>query len=155
MPREMSKPGMFRSILVAFDGSRDSVRAVELASSLALRSGAELTVVHVFASPSIALSATSGMPPPDFGVMETASREAGEKTLAEGVRIASVSGVKAKGELIEASSTVEAIVELSASIKSDLIVVGTRGMTGFKKLIIGSVSSGVVSHAHCPVLVVR
>jgi nucleotide-binding universal stress UspA family protein len=34
-------------------------------------------------------------------------------------------------------------------------VIGTRGMTGFRKLVLGSVSSGVVSHASCPVMVVR
>ena len=46
-------------------------------------------------------------------------------------------------------------MEFAASEKADLVVTGTRGMTGFRKLIMGSVSSGLVNHAHCPVLVVR
>jgi nucleotide-binding universal stress UspA family protein len=37
----------------------------------------------------------------------------------------------------------------------DLIVVGTRGKSGFKKLLLGSVASGVVTYAHCPVMVVK
>jgi len=46
-------------------------------------------------------------------------------------------------------------VDFAAHKKADLIVTGTRGMTGFKKLILGSVSSGLVNHAHCPVLIAR
>ncbi len=151
----MSEPGKFAKIVVAFDGSKDSVKAVELASALATKFGADLTVVHVFASPSVAFSAASGMPPPDYGEMEDAAKASGAKTLDQGVRLASASGVKAKGELIESSSVVQALVEFSSDQHADLIVVGTRGMTGFKKLILGSVSSGLVSHSHCPVLVVR
>jgi len=53
------------------------------------------------------------------------------------------------------TSTVQGIVEFASNEKVDLIVIGTRGLSGFKRLLIGSVSSGVVAHAHCPVLVVR
>jgi len=50
---------------------------------------------------------------------------------------------------------VETIINHAAKEHVDLIIVGTRGLGGFKKMLIGSVSSGVISHANCPVLVVR
>jgi len=145
----------FTKIMVAFDGSRDATNAVRLAASLSKKFGADLVVVHVFGSPSMGLSAASGMPLPDYTELEDAAKASAEKVLAAGLQVATDSGVKAKGELKEAPSVVEALVEYAAREKVDLIVVGTRGMTGFKKLIMGSVSSGLVSHAHCPVLVAR
>ena len=50
---------------------------------------------------------------------------------------------------------VEAIVDTASKEKSQLVVIGTRGMTGLKKVLLGSVSNGVVNHSPCPVLVVR
>ena len=145
----------FTRIMVAFDGSKDATNAVRFAAALSKRFGAELIVAHVFGSPSLGLSAASGMPVPDYSELEDAAKVAGQKVLAAGVQLAADAGVKATGELKEAPSVVEALVEYAAEQKVDLIVVGTRGMTGFKKLIMGSVSSGLVSHAHCPVFVVR
>ncbi len=145
----------FGTILVAFDGSKDSQKAMGIACSLAMRFASELTVVHVFTSPSVGYSATSGMPIPDYKVLEDAKKAAAKEVLSKGVQLAAQEGVVAKGELIEAPSVVEALVEFAADKKADLIVTGSRGMTGFKKLILGSVSSGLVNHAHCPVLIAR
>jgi len=65
-------------------------------------------------------------------------------------------GVKAKPHTSgTVGSVVQAITDYAASEKIDLIVMGTRGMGGFKKMLLGSVSSGVVTHAQCAVLVVR
>jgi len=145
----------FEKILVAYDGSKDAAKAVQLAASLCLKFDAELLVVHVFSSPTMALSAASGMPGPDYQVMEDAAKETAQKVLSRGLQLTSDSGARAEGELMEAPSVVEAIVNFAENQKVDLIVVGTRGMTGFKKLILGSVSSGLIGHAHCPVLVAR
>jgi nucleotide-binding universal stress UspA family protein len=142
-------------ILVAFDGSKDAVRAVRLACSFARKFGSEISVVHVYSSPLIGFSAASGMPIPDYRDLEDAAKDTGQKVLFRGVQVASEAGVQARGELLQASSVVEALVDYAAKEHSDLIVVGTRGMTGFKKLILGSVSSGLVSHSPCPVLVAR
>lgn len=55
----------------------------------------------------------------------------------------------------EATSIVGTIVEFAENEMVDLIVVGTRGSTGFRRMLLGSVAQGVVVYSHCPVLVVR
>ena len=152
--REMTQ-AEFGKVLVAFDGSKDSVKAVGLACSLAAKFGSQLTVVHVFSSPGVGFSASAGMPIPDYRALEDAKKAAAREVLSKGLELAAQEGIKAKGELIEAPSVVEALVEFAANEKADLIVAGTRGMTGFKKLILGSVSSGLANHAHCTVLIAR
>ncbi len=65
-------------------------------------------------------------------------------------------GVKVRGEITEnVPSVVEAITEYAQEWRVDLIVVGTRGLSGFKKLLLGSVSGALVSHSPCSVLVIR
>jgi nucleotide-binding universal stress UspA family protein len=142
-------------IVVAFDGSKDSVKAVKLASSVATKFHSSLTVVHVYSPPTVYFNSGAGVPVLDYKDLEDAARSTGLKVLARGVQLASAEGVKARGKLLEAQSIVEALSEFALKNEADLIVVGTRGMTGFKKLILGSVSSGLISHAHCPVLVAR
>jgi len=52
-------------------------------------------------------------------------------------------------------SIVSTILQYAQKDDADLIVIGTRGITGFKKMLLGSVASGIVTYAHCPVLVIR
>ena len=52
-------------------------------------------------------------------------------------------------------SVTGSIVQYAEHENIDLIVVGTRGRSGFKRLLLGSTASGIVTHAHCPVMVVR
>ena len=151
----MANNNPFGKVFVAFDGSDDSVKAIKLARAFAGTYHSEVTVVHVYTSPAIGFSAASGIPIPDYQALENAKKEAAKSTLSKGVKEALDEGFSAKGELIEAPSVVEALVEFAGSEKADLIIVGTRGMTGFKKLILGSVSSGLVNHAPCNVLVAR
>lgn len=145
----------FRKVVVAYDGSDDSVKAVRTGCSISLKYGASMIILHVYHSPTLIMSGGPGMPMPDFTDVEKATRESGQQILANGVQAAAGLGVKAVGELVEGASAVEAIVSFASAEKADLIVIGTRGRTGFKKLVMGSVSSGVASHAECPVMVVR
>ena len=57
--------------------------------------------------------------------------------------------------VIATKSVVAEIVDYAENQKIDLIVIGTRGRSGFKKLLVGSVASGVIAYSHCPVLVVK
>jgi nucleotide-binding universal stress UspA family protein len=64
--------------------------------------------------------------------------------------------VKALAEtILDVASAADSIVNYAESKKADLIVIGTKGRTGLKRLLLGSVASGVVTHASCPVLVTR
>ena len=58
--------------------------------------------------------------------------------------------------IIERSTSIErTIIEYAEREKVDLIIVGSKGKTGIKKLLLGSVASAVVTHSHCPVLVIK
>lgn len=60
-----------------------------------------------------------------------------------------------KSEIISSTNIAEAIVDYAEEKNFKLIVIGTRGKSGFKKLLLGSVASSVITYAHCPVLVVK
>ncbi len=145
----------FGNIMVAFDGSEDSVKAIRAACSLARKYGSKVAIAHAYSFPISTLGGASPMAIPDVQPLEDAAKARASSALDHGLRIAKEEGVSAVGELIEAPSIVQALLDYATEQKIDLIVTGTRGMTGFKKLIMGSVSSGLVSHAECPVLVVR
>jgi nucleotide-binding universal stress UspA family protein len=57
--------------------------------------------------------------------------------------------------LAASSNVIGGIIAYAENESIDLIVVGTRGTTGFKRLLLGSVVSGIIAYAHCPVLVVK
>jgi nucleotide-binding universal stress UspA family protein len=144
----------FKKVLVAYDGSEDSNKAVEAACAVS-KGRTSVTLLHVYGIPIMAYTGQAGMPQSNVETLNEVVKRAAEAVVKKGLRLAARKGVKAKGEVIESTSNVEAIVTYASSKKFDLIVIGTRGNTGFKRLLVGSVSSGVVNHAHCPVLVVR
>jgi nucleotide-binding universal stress UspA family protein len=87
---------------------------------------------------------------------EASARKAALEVVGRTVSMAEKKGVKAKATTSATiGSVVQTITDYAVAEKIDLIVIGTRGMGGFKKMLLGSVSSGVVTHAHCDVLVVR
>jgi nucleotide-binding universal stress UspA family protein len=63
--------------------------------------------------------------------------------------------VRAGDTIFNLPSVAESIINYTSEQKADLIVIGTRGRSGLKRLVLGSVASAVVAHASCPVLVVR
>ncbi len=145
----------FEKIMVAFDGSKDSLRALNIGCSLAEKYGASLVIAHVYTIPVPVYASGATMPMPEIGEAADLAKQDGLVVLSEGLELAKSWHLKAKGELLEARSTLSALVEYSTNEKVDLIVVGTRGMSGFRRLIMGSISSGLVHDAECPVLVIR
>jgi len=156
---------LFKNILVAVDGSESSERAAHVALGLAEKLKAELIVLHAISPPTSYYQSNFpvpvGMAPPPPSQKEIDTYYAYARRVALGIVGDTVSeakkvGTNVKTELPEGvSSVVETIINHAAKEHADLIIVGTRGLGGFKKMLIGSVSSGVISHANCPVLVVR
>jgi nucleotide-binding universal stress UspA family protein len=164
-PASPSTKSLFKKILVALDGSESSQKAAQAALELTEKLKADLIVLHAISPPTTyyhsTIASPTGMSLPAPSQHEIDAYYAYAKKVATSI----VSEVESKGkklgihvktEIPEAvSSVVETILNHAAEEKVDLIVVGTRGLGGFKKLLLGSVSNGVVSHAHSPVLVVR
>ena len=147
-----------KRILVTTNGSENAKRAVSAASSLAKQNGSELLIVHVVSEAIPAQYSPIGIntPASDYTDYFKTIEQEGTKLVNEVVQKAKGEGINARGEVLRTiSSTVESIIEVSDKEHVNLIVVGTRGLGGFKKLLLGSVSSGVVSHASCSVLIVR
>ncbi|HYW00557.1 MAG TPA: universal stress protein [Candidatus Acidoferrum sp.] len=147
-----------KRILLPTDGSECAGRAANVAIEVARKFDAELIVLYVIAVPATAV-AKAGL---SYGhevalkeYFESAHKEA-DKIVDKVIRLAKAKDVKATRLIRDyAVSVVETILEEATKSNVDLIVLGTRGLTRFKKLLIGSVSSGVVNHAHCSVLIVR
>lgn len=143
-----------KRILVAVDGSDSSIKASNYAIDLAKNLDASLTVLHIVYHPTYI----------DFGYanvgriknIESNEKKQAQKKLDKVKKKALEKKVTVKSDvLIKYTSSVEAIVNYAEKNKIDLIITGSRGMTGLKKLLLGSVASGVVTYAHCPVLVVK
>lgn len=150
---------LFQRILVAVDGSEGSARASEVAVDLAEKFKAQLFVLHVFRGYPEYVTLFPSVPAPSGDAIESYeryARKAALEVVGRTVSMAEKKGLKAKPKTSEAiGSIVQAITDHAVDEKIDLIVMGTRGMGGFKKMLLGSVSSGVVTHAQCAVLVVR
>jgi nucleotide-binding universal stress UspA family protein len=137
-------------ILVPTDFSDLSQKAVEAAVALAERFNAEVDLVHVLEPP----------PYPEFGYAHIPMKEGGLRDAAEGQfknlrkRIPALSHL-VKYTPVRTGNAPYEIVQTARQLNADLIVIGTHGRTGLKRLALGSTTEKVVRHAHCPVLVLR
>jgi nucleotide-binding universal stress UspA family protein len=137
-------------ILLATDGSEDAALALRAAVDLSTRTGSELHVVHAwqafpeYSHPSIAMATDASQH----------ERQA-QKVLFEQLDKIEAAGADADGAHLKRQRPIEAIVGLGEELGADLVIVGSRGLGPVKRLVMGSVSEGVVDLASCPVLVLR
>jgi nucleotide-binding universal stress UspA family protein len=141
-------------VLIASDGSRDSIVAAERASEL-LRMADRVTLLVVVVS----------MPNPHQTEFASSVYETGEQDhlwhseyvhLVEAIdRIGPKLTLAPFEKRIEVGSPAHTICEVAREANADVIVLGSHGRTGLGRILIGSVSEHVVRHAPCPVLVVR
>ncbi|HTS95989.1 MAG TPA: universal stress protein [Streptosporangiaceae bacterium] len=138
-------------IVVGVDGSGGSQQALEWAVKHAALEHVPLTVLAVH---EVAASAWTGNPIiyPEDRPEEQHARQAAQE---EVTKMISDLGAQPESVTVTAVSGSPAAALIDASADADLVVVGSRGAGGFSSLVMGSVSSKVVNHAKCPVVVVR
>jgi nucleotide-binding universal stress UspA family protein len=140
----------FSKIMVAVDGSEHSLKAAEYALEVAKSFNAQLFAITVTSVPQ-----SYHLRQED--VLEESSEMNDSKAWLEKFsREAKTDNIELKTELINSHRPVDyVILEYAEENNIDLIVVGTRGRSGFKRLLLGSIASSVVTYAHCPVMVVK
>jgi len=142
------------SIVVAFDGSVPSERALRTAVSISKKYKSEITVVHSVAFPVGGYG--TGEAYFDWDEYYSLAKKNIMKVLEPLMKEAKESGVEVKSLFTSGTTSVaESLLEECDKIKPDLIVMGSRGLGGFKSLLLGSVSNAVVAHAKIPVLIVK
>jgi nucleotide-binding universal stress UspA family protein len=149
---------LFSKIIVPMDGSDYSFKAAEYAIDIARRYESEITLISIVAS-RVRYGASSGIfgaiPPSYLKRYENEAKKWFNRVLVK-VKNEGSKVKKIKTDVITTPlSIVSTILQYAQKDDADLIVLGTRGITGFKKMLVGSVASGVVAYAHCPVLVIR
>ena len=137
---------MFERILLAVDGSRHSAKAIPAAADLASRYGAEVLVFHA-REHELALGVDVDAETPDEAMMlvDAIVRELKDR------------GIAVRGEIVRVpmGDTARAILDATHDEHMDLIVMGTRGLSEWSRLLMGSVAHDIVHLADIPVLVVR
>jgi nucleotide-binding universal stress UspA family protein len=142
---------LFKKILVPVDFSDNSKTALEMATNLAKAFGSEIALMHCYAiNPGGVSSYGVSVPPSYFdGIREAASRK-----LDEWVEEASAEGIPIR-PILSSNCPSEEISLMAEERNADLIVMGTRGNTGLKHLMLGSVAERTLRSAPCPVLTVK
>jgi nucleotide-binding universal stress UspA family protein len=147
-------------VVLAIDGSEEASRAAEAAVELCEKTGSELHVVHVGEDFYLTAVTDLDMVAPTWVAQEYPESEANFEQIARKVLDTEVEKVEAAGGTVAQAylrmGRADAeIVDLAKEIEAGLVVLGSRGLGGIKRALLGSVSYSVVRHAHCPVLVVR
>jgi nucleotide-binding universal stress UspA family protein len=160
---------MFDKILVPIDGSANSKKALESAVEVAKRcQSSKLTLIHVYSTdieplltptPIIPYASPESAAPPTPTVsyidgLRQDIYNASEKILADAEKMVANEGVPVE-KVLKKGHAVKEIIKEAKEDKIDLIVMGTRGLSQIQEITLGSVSEGVIRHAHCPVLVIR
>jgi nucleotide-binding universal stress UspA family protein len=148
------------TVLLATDGSMDAELAATTAVDLANSTSSELHIVFVKEDPYVSgdPSYWSGVPseyPFTDPEMEREIEQQGRKQLDAEVEKGRSAGGKVAEAHLRVGAAAKEIVALAEDIEAGLIVMGSRGLGRIRRALMGSVSDGVVRHAHCPVLVVR
>ena len=149
----MSNEISMKQILVPLDGSDSCFVAAKRAVILAKMAKAELIFMHAVVNLPYVEYESAGLARVQY--IDEAKRHA-EMWYMNAGDMASKEDVKFSTEtVLNVASIANSIVNYAESKNVDLIVMGTKGRTGIKRFLLGSVASGVVAHAKCSVLVVR
>jgi nucleotide-binding universal stress UspA family protein len=148
----------FSRIMVGVDGSKESVKAADYAIAIAKSHNAELIAINVLTSDIGYAYSSPGVERPPLTIKEIIllAQDEVKKWFDDIKEKADKSGVRSRSQIIMAKkSTVSSMLDYVEEQNINLIIVGTRGRSGIKKMLLGSNASGLVTYASCPVLVVK
>ena len=155
---------MFERVLVPLDGSEHSQRALETAIQITKKFRGKMTLLHVYSVtvtpvivPEPITLTPAGVPvvtSAEISKMLEAAREVGRKILMEGEKSAESAGLRVES-VVREGNIVQEIIKMAKEDQFNLIVMGARGISKIRELLMGSVSEGVIKNAPCPVLVVK
>ncbi|MEH2062108.1 MAG: universal stress protein [Nostoc sp.] len=139
---------MLNNILVALDGLEISERVIQTLDNLALSKDAKVILCHVFPTPESEMELPADRPQSDSPTFSYFHIEKQLQSYQEKLLVTS------ELELVTGDPA-EEIIRLANIYKIELIIIGSRGLMGMKRIVQGSVSSQVVEEANCSVLVVK
>jgi nucleotide-binding universal stress UspA family protein len=146
---------VFASILVGTDGSDTATTAVHYAIDMARELGARLLIVSAYEAISPPWLRGGRISVPQDVQWEVNPHEDVLALLEQAREDARIAGVEEIDTFARQGDAADAIIDVAEEQRSDLIVVGNRGMTGAKRFLLGSVPNRVSHHAPCSVLIVR
>lgn len=145
--------GKFSKILVAIDGSEMSMKAAECGITMAKKDNANLVVINIIYTPASTLVYTKQS---WFDESLKKSKDEAAEWFNNIKKNAAENGVEVKTETVEELYSVpSAIVKYAENENVDLIIMGSTGKTGFKRLLLGSVASEVVTHSHITTMIIK
>ena len=155
---------MFEKILVPLDGSEHSAKALEKAIQIAKKFEARITLIHVYSvyvqpillpePTTVGISTVPLLTAAEVSKVAETARSAGNRILADGEEKAKSEDVQVEKMLVEGHA-VQEIVRVAKEGDFDLVVMGARGLSRIKEILLGSVSDGVMHHVTCPIMLVK
>lgn len=145
-------PSRFQRIVAAIDGSPPGNEALEVAIDLASRYGSALTILAVAPIIPVYIAPTEPLVPAEIPSTDLPRYR---KIVEAALQQARAGGVKNATGVAYEGVVVDQILDHLEKHPTDLVVVGSRGLSVAKRILLGSVSTAIVTHAPCPVLVVR
>ena len=142
-----------KKILIPVVKSEYNDKIISYAIILAKGSGASITAIHVLDKSAIGgVGDVFGRRVDEY---ENEMRKHSQELLTEVQQVIEKQGIKTSIEIIGNKSVAQGIIDYAGESGADVIVIGTKGLTGVAKFLMGSVASAVIDHAHCPVFAIR
>ena len=144
---------MFKHILVPVDGSSTAQLAIGKAVAIAEAFKSTVTLIYVI-DPYAFTGVSTDFSYGQAEYLSAATQEA-QEAISSARQIFESHAVTVNGSVVEGHSIYQAILDTAEALNADLVVMGSHGRRGLEKLVLGSVTAQVLSHAHVSVLVVR
>jgi len=144
-----------KSYLVAVDFSKTAEIALDHAIKLARQSKAALLALHIIDNQSVIMAAPEGVTPALYLDYEKIVREAAESQMRKLLSKKKLGPKVCRALLVRHGDPARAIANQAKKLKASLIVMGSQGRTGLKRMVLGSVAERTLRYARCPVLIVK